>query len=571
MAYVDGFRVVGHLETSEVFRQLDIDVRAAVEAATPLLGGEAQKRLALLKKSKPPKEAERIWQATEEEQAKGWLGPFLSEQELDEIHGIGAWGFMPRFLLQQLLKDRLIDDAARGGQNEAAIHTETIFTVSVDWVAEVLAAIHAELERRGLLVDGRLPDWCSPGIALDDLPDAFRGMAIHREDAHKCHVAVWSPVDRVWRFAESRAMMFGLAPAVVAFNRLPTLGVAVARRIFATAAAAYFDDVATISCASGSGTEQRATQSVLELVGAPSALAKRFGDAQLRVWLGVCINLARVPSEGLVEMQPKTGLKEKLAEELETHTDGKPLSKSIASKVRGKAVWAGGLTFGRLARLGLRVLKEKQYHGPPEVSEDDAAELRFLAMLLRRLPPYTVRVDGRRARGHVLYTDASLEEDGILRAGWVCFTKDGRRPQGSTLTIAPEIVETWVPRKTQIFQGEAFAVYAAIWNLREELRGSDILAFVDNEGAASALIRGTSSQTDVGAVVHAVHWLLFSLGARLWVEWIDSDSNPSDGLSRDGLLDEWTQAQGWLLSEGRQPPWSQRFDVHKEICSETLG
>ena len=40
---------------------------------------------------------------------------------------------------------------------------------------------------------------------------------------------------------------------------------------------------------------------------------------------------------------------------------------------------------------------------------------------------------------------------------------------------------------------------------------------------------------------------------RLWFEWIDSDSNPSDGLSRAGLADEWTRAQGFELLEELPP------------------
>ena len=34
-----------------------------------------------------------------------------------------------------------------------------------------------------------------------------------------------------------------------------------------------------------------------------------------------------------------------------------------------------------------------------------------------------------------------------------------------------------------------------------------------------------------------------------WYEWIDSASNPADGLSRDGIKDKWTLEQGWELQE----------------------
>jgi len=35
----------------------------------------------------------------------------------------------------------------------------------------------------------------------------------------------------------------------------------------------------------------------------------------------------------------------------------------------------------------------------------------------------------------------------------------------------------------------------------------------------------------------------------VWYEWIDSASNPADGLSRDGIKDQWTLEQGWELQE----------------------
>ena len=54
-------------------------------------------------------------------------------------------------------------------------------------------------------------------------------------------------------------------------------------------------------------------------------------------------------------------------------------------------------------------------------------------------------------------------------------------------------------------------------------------------------------------MVHMIHILAHTYNMRLWVEWIDSDSNPSDGLSRDGLDDKWTQQQHWNLAAGDAP------------------
>ena len=35
----------------------------------------------------------------------------------------------------------------------------------------------------------------------------------------------------------------------------------------------------------------------------------------------------------------------------------------------------------------------------------------------------------------------------------------------------------------------------------------------------------------------------------MWVAYVESASNPADGLSRAGLEDAWTKAQGWTLKE----------------------
>ena len=63
----------------------------------------------------------------------------------------------------------------------------------------------------------------------------------------------------------------------------------------------------------------------------------------------------------------------------------------------------------------------------------------------------------------------------------------------------------------------------------------------------SALIRGVSKVSDAAQLAELFHALLLQLASRAWVEWIDSDSNPADGLSRLGLRDPWTAQQDWIL------------------------
>ena len=71
-------------------------------------------------------------------------------------------------------------------------------------------------------------------------------------------------------------------------------------------------------------------------------------------------------------------------------------------------------------------------------------------------------------------------------------------------------------------------------------------------------------------MLHRDVCLLFSIDCRPWFEWIDTDSNCSDGLSRDDLKDRWACEQEWQLAEGFVPPWNAVTDL-KELAVGTLG
>ena len=97
-----------------------------------------------------------------------------------------------------------------------------------------------------------------------------------------------------------------------------------------------------------------------------------------------------------------------------------------------------------------------------------------------------------------------------------------------------------------------------------------MICFIDTEAAAAAAIRGDSSQPDVQVIIQAAHLLWMRLGARMWLEWIDSDSNPADGLSRLGVADPWSSLQGWELREEKSPPW-ERVPGRPDVLAAELS
>ena len=132
--------------------------------------------------------------------------------------------------------------------------------------------------------------------------------------------------------------------------------------------------------------------------------------------------------------------------------------------------------------------------------------------------------------------------------GWIIFHPD-YPPTGGTCPVPASTLASWCPRRQQIYPGESLAGLLVPLLHPELFKGYDVLWFVDNEAAVASLIKASSKQPDVHLICQFAHALLFRLGARVWFEWIDSVSNPSDGLSREGLADPWTAKQNWVLTE----------------------
>ena len=117
-----------------------------------------------------------------------------------------------------------------------------------------------------------------------------------------------------------------------------------------------------------------------------------------------------------------------------------------------------------------------------------------------------------------------------------------------------------------------FACPVLVWTFLATLRGRDIIWFIDNRGAAEAMIKGASPQLDTTQMVLTIQLLFMALGCRVWVEWIDSKANPADCLSRDDAdSEEAVRTSGFLLFPPSEPPWQlfqgEPIDVFHEVVA----
>jgi hypothetical protein len=125
------------------------------------------------------------------------------------------------------------------------------------------------------------------------------------------------------------------------------------------------------------------------------------------------------------------------------------------------------------------------------------------------------------------------------RVGGVIFTKWRKAAIVFSSKVSQDIIDTWLPRKTQIAQIELLAMVAAFDTFGSELSGKRVIALIDNESALGAAIKGYSRVDDVSHLVTRLWEIINRHSIIVYFDRISTDANISDGPSRD----DWSVAR----------------------------
>ena len=571
MDFVSGFPIVGEIERSGVFRE--VRPRDADHPAD-WLGPPAALAVDAILSSPPPRFAADILEVTTKEIEKGFCSPLLSRVEVDKIFGHGGWRPLERFLIQQGDgKKRVIDNARKTGHNGHVQMLETIFTVSVDFIACVIRDVLAQVSARCPSPEPDVPSWIQVRVGTDDLPDAYRGHPVRHDHQRYSVIALFVP-GTGWRFSILWGLAYGLEAAVVGFNRFPTFGVAMARRCTSSMCAAYFDDELSVEFLHGSCTSQVSLRLCFGLLGAPPQPSKSFPPAADRHYLGTSVHVGDAALDHTICIQPKFMTVQKVESKIQTILSAGFMDRDTAGKLRGDVLWLFSACSGFAGKFAGPVLSKYQYGDQPELDEAARAVLDCLRRMVISARPRFISIFGPPAPLLRIYSDASFE-GGVLRLGWLLFDGDVCVVAG-TAAVPDQLLSSWKQRKQQIFPGESLCMLVVPLLHGAHLQDRDAIWFVDNMGALSASIKGGSREVDVHLIALAAASLRTPLAFRPWFEWVDSDSNPSDGLSRLGVSCDLCETQGWPASEFELPieifsPAQLCSDSLLSISPETMG
>jgi len=271
-----------------------------------------------------------------------------------------------------------------------------------------------------------------------------------------------------------------------------------------------------------------------------------------RYYLGTSVHTGDCALSAMVRFQPKLTTTYKILRMLDEVCQSRVLTRDLAGRLRGDLNWMYSMCAGFGGKLAGPLLSKCQQADSTTLSADEIYTLEMLRHLVANYRPREVPLLSRDSPVLRVYSDASFE-GGELRLGWVLFPP-GCQPVGGTCLVPPAVLQSWNVREQQIFPGESLCGLLVPWLHPKSFCSADVVWFIDNESAVASLIKASSDQPDVHRIVQTSQAVLQALGARTWFEWIDTESNPSDGLSRDGLLDVWTQSQGWSVKDYAFPP-----------------
>ena len=388
--------------------------------------------------------------------------------------------------------------------------------------------------------------WLDLRIGTDDLPDAYRGLPVAPKHQAASVIAIFLPGEG-WAFTQLWGLAYGLESAVVSFNRFPQLGIASSRRLVLSMCSSYFDDELSLEMVRDHDSSQCGLQLVFSLLGAPPQPSNRFRPTANRHYLGASLHCGDFSTTMSIMVQPKFSTSLKVQAKLQRALETETLDSDEAGKLRGDINWMFSMCAGNLGRFAGPVLQLHQSGDAFTLSESSRRTLQLLLSAVTHCSPRVISLvpDGRHLTR--IYSDASFEE-GELRLGWIIFPPSGQ-PEGGTCVVPPSVLDSWKQRTQQIFPGESLAGLVVPLLHRHLFEQAECLWFIDNEAAVAALIRGPTREFDVHLLAQAAQFVFHLSSARVWFEWIDTNSNPSDGLSRLGLADDWSQAQGWFLTE----------------------
>ena len=563
---IEGFEIAGVIQPSHVFRN---ETRMGGDLEDLLEESESYINM-LEADSRPHKEAENIMKTTDEEIAAGYCSEYMTRQEVDDRFGRGKWSPVPRHVILQNDKCRPVDDGRSSKTNSHTTLSETIVCLPSAYVTAASRLFWAKTS--DLAGGGAPPSWSQLVWGNEDMEKGYRQN--HPQESHMgLSVTTFvHPTLKKRVYNVNYGLLFGLTSCVVQFNRMPTLATAIVRRFLLVAQGHYFDDLTDPSIASLAAETKSQVVRLYSILGIKLSVKKRKRLKSMCSFLGVLHDMSTWHTDAAAVLGPSPTSSAKAIAAVNCITTRGNMSQSEAAKLRGQLQWLDSTLLGRPCRPALACLAARQYNLIDGTTVEGPLKdaLEYLAFAAEVAPSRAVSLSHKVEEAPtIVYTDASARGK-VMRIGILIIPPHGI-PHVGSYDVPSDVYDVWDERRQYIALGELLAGPVAAHVASNLLAGKDILWYIDNVGALSVLIKNTSRAHDCAKMGMLMSASMMLIQARPWFEYIQSDQNPSDVLSRDGLEDPVVARNiregKWATLPAVSCPWKALLGSYQEVRS----
>ncbi len=534
-ACLQGLPILGRAEESEFFDPFEVRPDLSWEEFHDSLAVTRKKNLEKVKKmaeSGSPELAQAIYQKTLKEVSKGTMGPSMTLEDVHKKYK-GLYNIVPSFGLEQgqdekgAVKYRRIDDHTACGNNRVAHRLQKIPMTMVDYIGALVKAVAARTEDELELTS-------------EDMEGAYRQIALRPDHVRYSITAVYNPNTKSVSLHEMYGQPFGAGHAVPNFCRVSEGLSRCLGCLFTLAIDHFFDDFFLVDLQANMETASFCLREGFRSLGFELDPEKSQPPSQVIAILGVIFNTQALHLEKRLLVQAKPLRVQNMFVMIDKVLKEDCLTPSVAASLFGKFQFLCSTLFGKLGRCCTGAVRKRQYSILGETTV--TPELRFSLLLMKdflRLCP-SRRVLLQQDPPVIIYTDASDVPNRNPRQvlGAVIYDPLRESLQYSWSELPPALLDQWDVRESYMGQLELLAALFGLRLLPEVVTTRQIIVFIDNDSAASNLVRGYSKISDSSLIVGEFWLAAASLNADVYCDRVSSKSNLADAPSRldDTLL-----------------------------------
>ena len=370
-----------------------------------------------------------------------------------------------------------------------------------------------------------------------DLSDAYKQVPLSDEAFHlDSYLAVYDPGCSSAEIFKQCVLPFGSIASVTAFLGVSLALWKVGSTLLHLMWPVYFDDFLCLARSSESRHVEFCVDSLFSLLGWRISKNKLLDFNTLCKVLAVQLDL-RQSGDKLCFVTNTEERVEELVNELDGALRTNMLPRSEGEKLRGRLQFASSQVFGRKFRRLLKVLSNHVTRGRKTFSQHTQSRLRDIRELLIRNIPRNI--EASQAEVLHIYVDASFDYSDYSGLGGMIVDMSEKVVSFFSVKVDTGMLDEIMAKgqKTVIQELEMMAVLAAMNVWKDLTKACRVVLFTGSEAVRGAFLKSWSANDDSDKMISITFQVESDFEVPIWIERVPSQSNPSDILSRETVVE----------------------------------